>query len=391
MVARPRRPSSSACCCACSAAAAGAAGRRAVYGERPDALGFRRERVAHGRLGHVMRRPAVRAARPSSMRASRPRRRRRHLAGGRVSWRRCPYMWVGPRPVDALFESMSGLTTTGATVFADFSRFGRGMFFWRALTHWLGGMGVIALFVAVLPRLAIGGRELFFAEASGPDRREADAADPSDGGALWQLYAALTALQVVALMLAGMPLYDAVCNAFATIAAGGFSPHPQSITGYQSPAVEWVMHRVHVPRRRQLRAAVSRAQRQPRLRSVSATKSSRLRRDRRRRDRRPRVVTRSRDSHRRATRSGTPCSRWCRSSRPRASPAPIFSSGTIRRRSVLLVLMFIGGCAGSAGGGPKVVRHVLHRAVHAAGVAAHAAPARGPAGQARRARRARRR
>ena len=77
-------------------------------------------------------------------------------------------------------RSMSGLTTTGATVFADFAAYGRGIFFWRALTHWLGGMGVIALFVAVLPRLAIGGRQLFFAEAAGPDRREAHAAASAD-------------------------------------------------------------------------------------------------------------------------------------------------------------------------------------------------------------------
>src|SRR5688500_20204626 len=81
-----------------------------------------------------------------------------------------PYVWNGLGLIDALFESMSGLTTTGATVFRDFSAFGRGIFFWRSLTHWLGGMGVIALFVAVLPRLAIGGRAMLFAAASGPTR-----------------------------------------------------------------------------------------------------------------------------------------------------------------------------------------------------------------------------
>ncbi len=76
---------------------------------------------------------------------------------------------------------MSGLTTTGATVFRDFSLFGRGIFFWRSLTQWLGGMGVIALFVAVLPRLAIGGRELFFAEAPGPSDDKVEPADPPHG------------------------------------------------------------------------------------------------------------------------------------------------------------------------------------------------------------------
>ncbi len=78
-----------------------------------------------------------------------------------------PYVWAGLGFIDALFESMSGLTTTGATVFTDFSAYGKGIFFWRSVTHWVGGMGVIALFVAVLPRLSVGGRQLFFAEASG--------------------------------------------------------------------------------------------------------------------------------------------------------------------------------------------------------------------------------
>ena len=78
-----------------------------------------------------------------------------------------PYLWVGLSPVDAVFESMSGFTTTGATVFTDFSVFGRGLLFWRSLTQWIGGMGVIALFVAILPRLAMGVGRLFFAEAAG--------------------------------------------------------------------------------------------------------------------------------------------------------------------------------------------------------------------------------
>ena len=79
-----------------------------------------------------------------------------------------PYVWVGLSPVDALFESMSGFTTTGATILVEFDRLGRAMMFWRSLSQWLGGMGVITLFVAVLPRLAIDMRQIFFAEALGP-------------------------------------------------------------------------------------------------------------------------------------------------------------------------------------------------------------------------------
>ena len=91
---------------------------------------------------------------------------------------------------------MSGLTTTGATIFTDFTTFGRGIFFWRALTHWLGGLGVIALFIAVLPRLAIGGRELFFAEAAGPTDEKLTPQLRQTAIALWKIYGALTAAQV---------------------------------------------------------------------------------------------------------------------------------------------------------------------------------------------------
>src|SRR5688572_13095961 len=127
-----------------------------------------------------------------------------------------PYLAAGLSVVDALFESMSGLTTTGATILTDFSTLGRGMFFWRALTQWLGGLGVIALFIAVLPRLAVGGRELFFAEAAGPTDEKLTPQLRKTAIVLWQLYAALTAVQVAALMLAGMTLFDAVCQAMAT-------------------------------------------------------------------------------------------------------------------------------------------------------------------------------
>src|SRR5512145_1170939 len=120
-----------------------------------------------------------------------------------------PYILAGLGAIDALFESMSGLTTTGATVMRDFSQFGRGVFFWRAITHWLGGMGVIALFVAVLPRLSIGGRELFFAEAPGPTDEKLTPQLRKTAFVLWRLYAALTGAQTLALWLAGMTPFDA--------------------------------------------------------------------------------------------------------------------------------------------------------------------------------------
>lgn len=151
-----------------------------------------------------------------------------------------PYLWNGLGVVDSLFESMSGLTTTGATIFRDFSQYGEGLFLWRSLTQWFGGMGVIALFIAILPKLAIAGRQLFFAEAPGPEEDRLTPRVRHTAMALWALYVGLTILQVVALMSVGYGLFDAVCNSMTTLAAGGFSPNPASIGGYQNPAGEWI-------------------------------------------------------------------------------------------------------------------------------------------------------
>ena len=152
-----------------------------------------------------------------------------------------PYVWSGMGALDALFESMSGFTTTGATVMRDFSLYSRGIFFWRSLTQWLGGMGVIALFIAVLPALAVAGRQLFFAEAPGPSEDRLTPRIRHTAIALWSIYAGLTVIEISLLVGVGMPAYDAVCNSLTTLAAGGFSPHPASIGGYANPAAEWII------------------------------------------------------------------------------------------------------------------------------------------------------
>jgi len=151
-----------------------------------------------------------------------------------------PYMWSGLGFIDASFESMSGFTTTGATIFQDFKLYSPGIFFWRGLTQWLGGMGVIALFIAILPALAIAGRQMFFAEAPGPGEDRLTPRIRDTAIRLWVLYIALTAFEVIFLTIAGLPLYDAICNSLTTLAAGGFSPHPSSIGGYQNPTAEWI-------------------------------------------------------------------------------------------------------------------------------------------------------
>jgi len=152
-----------------------------------------------------------------------------------------PYLFFGLSPLDALFESVSGITTTGATILTDFSLYPRAFFFWRSFSQWLGGMGIIVLFVAILPQLGVAGRRLFFAEAPGPTEEKITPRVAHTAKALWTVYIVLTAVEIVLLILVGMPWFDALCNALSTMAAGGFSPHPQSIMGYGSPAITWIV------------------------------------------------------------------------------------------------------------------------------------------------------
>jgi trk system potassium uptake protein TrkH len=152
-----------------------------------------------------------------------------------------PYLFYGLNPVDAYFESVSGITTTGATILTDFSLYPKDFFFWRSLSQWLGGMGIIVLFVAILPQFAVAGRQMFFAEAPGPTEEKVTPRITHTAKALWLVYVLLTVLEISLLSLADMPFFDAVCNTFSTMAAGGFSPNPLSIMGYNNSAVTWII------------------------------------------------------------------------------------------------------------------------------------------------------
>jgi trk system potassium uptake protein TrkH len=152
-----------------------------------------------------------------------------------------PYLFFKLSFIDALFESVSGITTTGATILKDFAPYSKTFFFWRSLTQWLGGMGIIVLFVAILSEFGVAGRKIFFAEAPGPREEKITPRVAQTAKALWLVYLLLTCLQILFLVLAGMEWFDAVCNAMSTMAAGGFSPHPQSIMGYQNNAVTWIV------------------------------------------------------------------------------------------------------------------------------------------------------
>jgi trk system potassium uptake protein TrkH len=153
-----------------------------------------------------------------------------------------PFIFTGTfGPLDAYFESMSGFTTTGASVLADFDGTPRAVMFWRSFTHWLGGMGIIVLFVAVLPYLGAGGKQLFKSEAPGPDPRGLRPRIKDTAKILYSIYVGFTVAQTVALMLAGLSLYEALCQTFGTLATGGFSTELRSISGFDSLAVELII------------------------------------------------------------------------------------------------------------------------------------------------------
>jgi trk system potassium uptake protein TrkH len=141
---------------------------------------------------------------------------------------------------DAVFESVSGFTTTGATVLHDVEALPRPLLFWRALTHWLGGMGIVVLTVALLPLLGAGGFQLVKAEAPGPEKEKITPRITLTARILWLLYIALTAIQALLLFCFGMDWFDAIVHAFSTMATGGFSSRNDSLAYYQSPAIEWV-------------------------------------------------------------------------------------------------------------------------------------------------------
>ena len=154
-----------------------------------------------------------------------------------------PYVFLkGPGfLVNGIFESASGFTTTGASILPDVESESAALLLWRALTQWLGGMGIIVLGIAVLPKLAIGGMELLGAEAPGPVKEKLTPRLAQTGKALWGIYTIFTAAEIVILMSIGMGPLDAVAHSFATMATGGFSTHDTSVAYYDSAAVDGVV------------------------------------------------------------------------------------------------------------------------------------------------------
>jgi trk system potassium uptake protein TrkH len=145
-----------------------------------------------------------------------------------------PYMLAGVLPsfVEAYFESTSGFTTTGATVLGAIEGVPRGILFWRSLTHWLGGMGIIVLSIAILPFLGVGGMQLFKAEVPGPVADKLKPRIAETAKILWQVYMLISGVETLLLMAGGMNLFEALCHTFGTMATGGFSTRNVSIGSY---------------------------------------------------------------------------------------------------------------------------------------------------------------
>lgn len=153
-----------------------------------------------------------------------------------------PYVLTGTLPAidDAIFESVAGFTTTGSTVLRPIEDASAGVLFWRAITQWLGGMGVIVLVVAVLPAVGSGGMDLLAAEAPGPTGERLTPRVTQTAQRLWAVYLGFTVLLALAYGLAGMSLYDAVAHSFTTVSTGGFSTYNTSLAHFESDVIEWI-------------------------------------------------------------------------------------------------------------------------------------------------------
>lgn len=153
-----------------------------------------------------------------------------------------PFLISGyiPRVVDAFFETMSGFTTTGATVLNNIESLPHGLLFWRSLTQWTGGLGFIILVIAVLPIFGMGSMQLFSAEAVGASHQKLTPRISATARWIWYVYLTLTVTQVLFLLMGGMNLFDSVCHSFSTVSTGGFSTKQANLAYYNSPYIEYV-------------------------------------------------------------------------------------------------------------------------------------------------------
>ena len=155
-----------------------------------------------------------------------------------------PYLFTESIPsfTNAFFETMSGYTTTGATILNDIEAVPKGVLFWRSVTHWIGGMGIIVLAIAILPLLGIGGMQLFAAEAPGPSADKLHPRITDTAKRLWLIYFGYTAAETLFLSLAGMSFFDALNHSMSTLSTGGFSTKNASMAFWNdSPLIQYIV------------------------------------------------------------------------------------------------------------------------------------------------------
>jgi len=154
-----------------------------------------------------------------------------------------PYVLSGAIPnfTNAFFETMSGFTTTGSSILNDIESLPHGILFWRSITQWLGGMGIIVLSLAILPVFGIGGMQLFMAEVPGPTPDKISPRIRQTAKTLWVIYLGFTVAETLLLWVGGMSIFDAVCHSFTTMATGGFSTKQASIAHWSSPFIQYVI------------------------------------------------------------------------------------------------------------------------------------------------------
>jgi trk system potassium uptake protein TrkH len=155
-----------------------------------------------------------------------------------------PYLLSGsiPSTTNAFFETISGYSTTGSSILTDIESMPKGILFWRSATHWIGGMGIIVLTIAILPLLGIGGMQLFMAEAPGPSTDKLHPRITDTAKRLWQIYVLLTVVQFLLLKVAGMNWFDALNHAMATVSTGGFSTKNASVAHWNgAPMIQYII------------------------------------------------------------------------------------------------------------------------------------------------------
>ena len=154
-----------------------------------------------------------------------------------------PYMFENTFSsfTSAFFESVSGFTTTGSTAIIIIEEQSRALLYWRSLTQWLGGMGIIVLFIAILPRLGVGAKHLFKSEVPGPITASFRPKLKETSAILWKFYLGFTLVEILILKLLGMNLFEAICHSFTTMSTGGFSTITASVGGFNNPAIEYTI------------------------------------------------------------------------------------------------------------------------------------------------------